>query len=61
MAPEPPREARRGTLVWPDYGDYCGLLCASTPTLSRVEVRLLSSGRARVGQSRRGGRRRPRS
>ncbi|MQL92744.1 hypothetical protein Taro_025374 [Colocasia esculenta] len=46
-APEPLREARRGTVVWPDYDGYCW-------------VRLLSSGRARAGLRRRGGSRGPR-
>ncbi|MQL76599.1 hypothetical protein Taro_008990 [Colocasia esculenta] len=37
-APEPPREARRGTVVRPDYGGYCCVLCVPAPTLTRVEV-----------------------
>ncbi|MQL76726.1 hypothetical protein Taro_009119 [Colocasia esculenta] len=72
MAPEPFGEVRRGTVVRPDYGDYC---CVEFPpsvfasrvvvtTSSRTEfptVRLLSSGRARAGRRRRGGSRSPRS
>ncbi|MQM19326.1 hypothetical protein Taro_052329 [Colocasia esculenta] len=30
--PEPPKEARRGTIVRPDYGGYC---CVTAPTLMR--------------------------
>ncbi|MQL97550.1 hypothetical protein Taro_030242 [Colocasia esculenta] len=39
VALEPPREARRGAVVWPDYDSYCSVLCALAPTLTRVEVR----------------------
>ncbi|MQM21460.1 hypothetical protein Taro_054501 [Colocasia esculenta] len=67
VAPEPPREATRGTVVWPDYGGYCCVLCAPASTLTRrggetsqqrkgvcrtESVGLLSSGRAHVGRSR---------
>ncbi|MQL78706.1 hypothetical protein Taro_011149 [Colocasia esculenta] len=38
VALELPREARHGTVVWPDYGSYCRVLCAPAPTLTRVEV-----------------------
>ncbi|MQM18691.1 hypothetical protein Taro_051686 [Colocasia esculenta] len=31
VAPEPPREARRGTIVRPDYGGYCCVLCVLPP------------------------------
>ncbi|MQM17555.1 hypothetical protein Taro_050527 [Colocasia esculenta] len=68
VAPKPPREARRRTIVQPDYGDYCcGYLC-SCPHSDETwrsgpgsRVRLLSSGRARIGQRRWGSSRRPRS
>ncbi|MQL73277.1 hypothetical protein Taro_005634 [Colocasia esculenta] len=46
VAPEPLGDVRSGTVVRPDYGSYYCVLCVPAPTLTRVEVRLLSSGRA---------------
>ncbi|MQL77418.1 hypothetical protein Taro_009821 [Colocasia esculenta] len=74
-APEPLREARRGTVVWPDYGETSQQrqgVCrveetgrqARSPQLAVVpllSVRLLNSGRGRAGRRRRGGRRGPHS
>ncbi|MQL81857.1 hypothetical protein Taro_014328 [Colocasia esculenta] len=50
VAPEPHGEARHGTIVQPDYGVAAGRALGG-----RDGVRLLSSGRVRVGQTRRGG------
>ncbi|MQM21555.1 hypothetical protein Taro_054597 [Colocasia esculenta] len=35
MAPEPPREAKCGTIVRLDYGGYCRVTLCSCPTLTR--------------------------
>ncbi|MQL75317.1 hypothetical protein Taro_007687 [Colocasia esculenta] len=42
MAPEPPREAGRRTVVRLDYGGYCCVLCAPTSTLTRRGGRVRS-------------------
>ncbi|MQL91954.1 hypothetical protein Taro_024559 [Colocasia esculenta] len=59
VAPKPPREARRETVVRTDYDSYCcATLCSCTHSNETwrfgpgSRVRLLSSGRVRVEQRR---------
>ncbi|MQM09359.1 hypothetical protein Taro_042227 [Colocasia esculenta] len=61
VASKPLRESRHGTVVWTNYGGYSCVTLCSCPHSDEMwrfgpgsRVRLLISGRVRVGQRRRG-------